>query len=146
MQFAPTLSAIFLLTMLAASGDALAQGTTTTPAQPFEPTVIMEADPPPPFTYWAPENATIRNHPRLTGVWIAETADGPRVYYFGDRCRASEFQGYIGKPLDALPEKPAGATWRMACSTCAVTSDLGRERMNVFYEDDSRRITSISCG
>ena len=35
------------------------------------PNVVMEADPLPPFTYWAPESATIRNHPRMDGVWIA---------------------------------------------------------------------------
>lgn len=145
LQFAAALLAIFFITMLAAPGVALSQETTTTPAQLSEPKVIMEADPLPPFT-WAPENSTIRNHPRISGVWIAETADGLRIYYFGDRCRASEFQGFIGKQLDAFPERPADATWRMACSICAVTSDLGRERMNVFYDDDSRKITSISCG
>lgn len=145
LQFVAALSAIFFMTMVAASGVALSQGTTTTPAQQSEPKVIMEADPLPPFTYWAPENSTIRNHPRLPGVWITETADGPRIYYFGDRCRASEFQGFIGKQLDALPERPADATWRMTCSICAVTSNLGRERMNVFYDDDSREIISISC-
>ncbi|CAM5561905.1 hypothetical protein ATER59S_03574 [Aquamicrobium terrae] len=146
LQFVAALFTIFFMTMLAASGVALSQGTTTTPAQLSEPKVIMEADPLPPFTYWVPENSTIRNHPRLSSVWIAETADGLRVYYFGDRCRASEFQGFIGKRLDAFPERPADATWRMACSICAVTSDLGRERMNVFYDDVSRKITSISCG
>ena len=110
------------------------------------PNVIMEADPPPPFTYWAPENSKIRNHPRVDGVWIADTEGHPTRYYYGDQCRASEFQRFVGQPLDALPEKTADATWRMACSTCAVTSDLGRARMNVVYDDSSRMITSIWCG
>lgn len=74
------------------------------------PNVVMEADPLPPFTYWAPESATIRNHPRMDGVWIAESADGSRRYYFGDQCRASEFQRFVGRPLDTLPEEPVGAT------------------------------------
>lgn len=88
MQFVAALYAISFMTMLASSGVALSQGTTKTPAQLSEPKVIMGADPLPPFTYWAPENSKIRNHPRLPGVWIAETADGPRIYYFGDGCRA----------------------------------------------------------
>jgi hypothetical protein len=49
-----------------------------------KPNVIMAADPPPPFTYWAPENSTIRNHTRQPGIWIAESEDGSRKYYFGD--------------------------------------------------------------
>ncbi|TWG95877.1 hypothetical protein L598_002900000150 [Mesorhizobium sp. J18] len=111
-----------------------------------EPNVVMEADPPPPFTYWAPENSTIRNHPRMEGVWTAEIEGQPARYYYGDQCRASEFQGFVGQPLDALPEKPENAVWRIACSSCAMTSDLGRARMNVFYEDSSQTITKISCG
>lgn len=111
-----------------------------------EPDVIIDADPEPPFIYWAPEGSTIRNHPHDPMIWIAESADGSRKYYFGDQCRASQFQGFVGEPLDSLPKKPADVTWRMACSTCAVTSDLGRERMNVFFDENSRIISSISCG
>lgn len=110
------------------------------------PNVIMAADPRPPFKYWAPENSTIRNHPRQPGIWIAESPDGARKYYYGDQCRASEFQRFVGQSVDALPEKPANATWRLACSTCAVTSDLGWTRMNVSYDQQTRTINHISCG
>jgi hypothetical protein len=110
------------------------------------PKVIMAADPQPPFAYWAPENSTIRNHPRQPGIWIAESPDGSRKFYFGDQCRASDFQRFVGKPLDALPAKPADATWRLACSTCASTSDLGWTRMNVSYDQKTRTIDDISCG
>ncbi|WP_146119514.1 hypothetical protein [Phyllobacterium phragmitis] len=144
MQFLPAVPALVVVTVLAASGCAVVLDAEPTPLA--EPKVVMEADPPPPFTYWAPENSTIRNHPRDPLTWIAETEGGSRLYYFGDQCRASQFQHFVGQPVDALPDKPAGATWRMACSTCAVTSDLGRERMNVSYDEDSRAITSISCG
>ncbi|WEX08496.1 hypothetical protein [Chelativorans sp. AA-79] len=144
MQFLPAIPVVVVITVLAASGCAVAQD--AEPVLLVEPKVVMEADPPPPFTYWAPEGSTIRNHPLDPMTWIAESADRSRKYYFGDQCRASQFQRLVGQPLDALPDKPAGATWRLACSTCAVISDLGRERMNVFYDKDFRAITSISCG
>ena len=110
------------------------------------PNVVMAADPRPPFTYWAPENSTIRNHPREPGIWIAESTDGSRKYYYGDQCRASEFQRFVGQSVDALPEKPADATWRLTCSTCMVTSDLGWKRMNVSFDQQTKVISDISCG
>ncbi|QND70030.1 hypothetical protein [Tardiphaga robiniae] len=110
------------------------------------PKVVMAADPQPPFTYWAPEYSTIRNHPRQRGIWIAEAADGSRKYYFGDQCRASEFQSFVGQSVDALPERPANATWRLACSTCAGLSDMDWMRMNVTYDQKNRTINDISCG
>lgn len=111
-----------------------------------EPDVVMEADPPPPFTYWAPEGSTIRNHPRIDGVWIAAKQGEHDRYYFGDQCSASRYQRFVGHPMDVLPEKPEGAVWRQACTTCAMTSDLGRERMNIVFDDDTRVIERISCG
>ncbi|MGK6313627.1 hypothetical protein [Neorhizobium sp. DT-125] len=110
------------------------------------PDVVMAADPRPPFTYWAPRNSTIRNHPRQPGIWIAESPDGSRKYYYGDQCRASKFQRFVGQSVDALPEKPADATWRLTCSTCMATSDLGWKRMNVSYDQQTRMINDISCG
>ncbi|MDI6025951.1 hypothetical protein QBK99_07095 [Corticibacterium sp. UT-5YL-CI-8] len=139
------LSACIAVT-LALIGCTSAQDVSMAAPELAEPKVVMEADPAPPYTYWAPEGSTIRNHPRDPMTWIAESADGSRKFYFGDQCQASQFQRFVGQPLDALPEKSTGAIWRMACSTCAVTSDLGRDRMNVFYDDNSRTITSISCG
>jgi hypothetical protein len=120
-----------------------------TPAATSElarPNVVMAADPQPPFAYWAPENSTIRNHPRQPGIWIAESPNGSRKFYFGDQCRASEFQRFVGQSVDALPEKPASATWRLACSTCASTSDLGWTRMNVSFDQETKTISEISCG
>lgn len=111
-----------------------------------QPDVVMDADPQPPFTYWVPEGSIIRNHPRIAGVWVAETGGGPDKYYFGDQCRASEFQRYVGHDLETLPEKSGDAVWRLACSTCAVTSDLGWARMNIVYDEETRIIETISCG
>lgn len=136
-----------ILSMAPIAGLASAQDAPATPKALAEPNVVMEADPPPPFTYWAPENSTIRNHPRVEGVWTAEIEGQPTRNYYGDQCRASEFQHFVDQPLEGLPEQASGASWRMVCTeTCAMTSDLRRERMNVLYDEETRRITSISCG
>lgn len=111
-----------------------------------EPEVVMAAVPPPPFTYWASEGSTIRNHPRVDGVWIAGKEGERDRYYFGDECSASRYQRFVGHPLEVLPEKPDSVEWRHACTTCAVTSDLGRARMNIAYDEDTRVIEQISCG
>lgn len=110
------------------------------------PAVTMAADPPPPFIYWAPEGATIRNHPRDAATWIAETADGSRKFYFGDQCRASERQGWIGQTVDVLPKASGEQVWRIGCTTCAQTSDLTRERLNISYDEATRLVVEVSCG
>jgi hypothetical protein len=115
-------------------------------APPFDlprPNVLVEADPPPPFTYWAPEGSTIRNHGN-PGLWVAHL-DGRQVIYFGDACRASEWQHYVGQPLTALLPAPAGMTIRTYCTTCAKTDDLRQDRINVVFEEDTQRITEIAC-
>jgi hypothetical protein len=106
--------------------------------------VTIEADPPPPFTYWAPDGAVIRNHGN-PGVWVAYLDGRSVATYFGDECGASEFQRYIGEPLSTVPTPPEGVMMRAACSTCAVTDDLRRDRLNVVFEEDTQRVASIAC-
>lgn len=103
----------------------------------------MAADPPPPFTYWAPEGAVIRNG--APGVWYAELNGEMKVTYLGDACRASDYQRYVGGPLSGLPEKPEGVAWRVGCATCPRTADLRLDRMNVSF-DETNRIIEIKCG
>lgn len=136
-------AAAFLPGLISCTRAEMASNATSELARPK---VVMAADPQPPFTYWAPENSTIRNHPRQPGIWIAESENGARKYYFGDRCHASEFQSYVGRRLDSLPSKPAEALWRLTCSTCATLSDLGWARMNVSYDQSTKTIEEISCG
>jgi len=126
---------------------------TTTPAPPpaaehapFEllrPNVTLEADPPPPFTYWAPEGSTIRNHGN-PGLWVAYL-NGRQIIYFGDACRASEWQRYVGEPLSSLPPAPEGMILRTYCTTCAKTDDLRQDRINVVFEQSTQVITEIAC-
>ncbi len=110
------------------------------------PAVKMEANPPPPFTYWAPEGSTIRNHPREPGIWIAEVADGSKTYYFGDQCRASERQDWVGQRVETLPKPAVDAIWRIGTTTSAQTSDLRRDRLNISFDEATRRIASVACG
>lgn len=108
------------------------------------PNVVVEADPPPPFTYWAPEGAVIRNHGN-PGVWVAYVEGRNVAYYFGDQCRASEWQRFVGQPLSVIPEPPEGVSIRTSCSTCAVTDDLRRDRINVVFEEATQRVVGIAC-
>jgi hypothetical protein len=96
-----------VLVMAVAFMPGLTEGTTAENAPAAKsahatPNIVMTADPQPPFTYWAPAHSTVRNHPRQPGIWVAESKDGSRNYYFGDHCRASEFQSLVGKSVDAL--------------------------------------------
>lgn len=141
--------AIFLAAIAMASctsGPSIADGISRPADNLPQPKVVIEAVSAPPFTYWAPAGSTIRNHPRQSGVWIAEVDGQAQRYYFGDQCHTSRYQNFIGQPVEALPAPPSGAVWRVTCSTCAVTSDLGWARMNIAYDEDTRRILEIGCG
>lgn len=63
-----------------------------------------------------------------------------------DQCGASEHQAWLGRPVESLPSPPSDATWRVVCDTCSRTEDHRPDRMNIEFDDASRRITSISCG
>ncbi len=146
LKIATSMIAVALVAAACTSSEDRQAGIVPAAADLPQPNVVMEADPPPPFTYWAPDGSTIRNHPRIEDVWIAEVADGQDRYYFGDQCHASRYQQFVGRPLADMPPAPEGSVWRIYCSTCAATSDLGFERLNVNYEEQTRKIVSISCG
>lgn len=108
-----------------------------------QPNVTIAADPAPPFTYWAPEGSTIRNHVN-PGIWNA-FVDGRNVAtYFGDACGASGYQAYVGQPLKSLPPPPNGVDMRLSCETCAVNDDLRPNRMNVIH-NSAETIVKIAC-
>jgi hypothetical protein len=137
---------ILFIAIAFAPGLSSAEGALNNKSARVRPNVVMAADPEPPFTYWVPRYSTVRNHPRQPGIWIADFKDGSRKYYFGDQCRASEYQHFIGRRIDVLPEKPANAIWRLACSTCPRISDVDWTRMNVSYDQETKKINDISCG
>jgi hypothetical protein len=132
--------------LIALPGVAVAQDTVGEAGALPEPLVVMEADPPPPFTYWAPEASTIINHPNGEGIWIAEQYGKRAPYYFGDQCKASEYQQFVEQPLDSFPKPRKDQVWRFACTECAVQQDLAFHRMNISFDDDTKIIESVSCG
>jgi len=67
-------------------------------------------------------------------------ADGP------SECKADAYRSYIGRNRSELPTKPAGETWRVTCTTCAVTMDFNPNRLNVVYDEASGIIREVKCG
>ena len=62
-----------------------------------------------------------------------------------NQCRAQDWQSYVGKPRQSLPEAPQGMRFRVLCSTCAATMDYISSRVTFTY-DDNGIITRASCG
>ncbi|MFN5618247.1 MAG: I78 family peptidase inhibitor [Brevundimonas sp.] len=41
---------------------------------------------------------------------------------------------------------PAGATWRVTCTTCPVTMDYNPGRLNILYDRDTGVVREVKCG
>lgn len=63
-----------------------------------------------------------------------------------DQCRALERQSWVGQSVDTLPAPPTGEAWRVVCTSCARTDDFRADRLNIEYDDATRRIVKVSCG
>lgn len=138
---------LWALALAACSPPAAPAGSAAPSAAAFvlpQPNVTIAADPPPPFTYWAPEGATIRNHPHVSGIWQAFVGGKNVATYFGDSCGAASMQAHIGKSASSFPAPAPGIEVRTACETCAVHDDLRPNRINVIH-DDAGTITRIAC-
>lgn len=61
-------------------------------------------------------------------------------------CRASDYQHLIGRHRSEIPATPAGATWRVTCTTCPVTMDHRPDRLNIFYDEQSGVVREVKCG
>ena len=60
--------------------------------------------------------------------------------------KAEQYQRFVGRHRSELPARPAGETWRVTCTTCAVTMDYNPGRLNVFYEESSGIVREVKCG
>lgn len=76
----------------------------------------------------------------------AEMPPPPGLAETGDECGAAQYQSLIGKKKADIPAKPAGANWRVACSTCPVTMDYNASRLNIFYNEKTEIIETVKCG
>ena len=63
-----------------------------------------------------------------------------------DQCKAAKYQSLVGKKKSDIPAKPAGANWRVACSSCPVTMDYSPMRLNIFYDAKTEILESVRCG
>jgi hypothetical protein len=61
-------------------------------------------------------------------------------------CRAENYQRFIGRHRSTLPQTPADESWRLACSTCAVTMDFRADRLTIVYDVRTELIQSARCG
>ena len=105
----------------------------------------IEADPAPPYAYWAPAGSVIRNHPTSPGIWFAEIDGEPGPFYFGDDCGASRLQGLVGDDRSLDPLIFPGGLRDYAVMT-PVTADLRPERLNVVRETPGGVILQVKCG
>jgi heat shock protein HslJ len=64
----------------------------------------------------------------------------------GDLCNAIRYRYLVGQHRSAIPHPPAGATWRVTCSSCAVTMDFSERRLNIVYDEKTGIVKSVSCG
>lgn len=63
-----------------------------------------------------------------------------------DECGAREYQYLVGKPRSRVPAQPAGANWRVTCTSCPVTMDYSPARLNILYDEESEIVEKVSCG
>ncbi len=61
-------------------------------------------------------------------------------------CHADRYQYLVGRNRSEIPQTPAGASWRVACTTCPVTMDYRGDRMNIFYNERTGIIEQVRCG
>ncbi len=64
----------------------------------------------------------------------------------GDLCNASKYRYLVGQHRSIIPQPPAGATWRVTCSSCPVTADFSEHRLNIVYDDKTGTVKSVDCG
>ncbi|MCE0488989.1 hypothetical protein LU196_02810 [Pantoea sp. Mb-10] len=62
-----------------------------------------------------------------------------------DQCRASAYQGYIGKPLTSLENQRFDGAVRAIPWNGAATMDFNLHRLN-FMGDKDGKITQVYCG
>ena len=62
-----------------------------------------------------------------------------------DYCRARDYQHLIGANVAAV-SFPAGANVRVVCTTCPMTRDYRRDRLNVLFDEPTGIIREVRCG
>lgn len=63
-----------------------------------------------------------------------------------DPCPAEDWQHLVGQPVELVPRSLNGPNLRVACQTCPITTDARPKRMNVWFDEETRRIQAVDCG
>ena len=63
-----------------------------------------------------------------------------------DTCGAASQASLLGQDHRQLPPAPAGKVVRVLCTTCPMTMDFNAQRLNVFYDQGTGKVTRLSCG
>ena len=63
-----------------------------------------------------------------------------------DTCGANQHQHLVGRPRTEIPVPLNPERQRVACDSCPITQDYNPERLNFFFDAESGRITTVSCG
>ena len=62
-----------------------------------------------------------------------------------DQCGAKTIANLVGRPVTEAPKSAAGHT-RVVAEGDAVTMDYSPQRLNIYYDRSTGRITRIECG
>ncbi len=68
------------------------------------------------------------------------------AYANGGQCQAARHASLVGRPRAEIPPTPAGATWRITCTTCPVTMDYNPGRLNILYDRETGVVREVKCG
>ena len=80
--------------------------------------------------------------PPITKSEVAEASRPPPQ----NECQAASYQYLLGKKKSDIPQQPAGAIWRIACTACPVTMDYSPVRLNIFFDQRTEEIKEVRCG
>lgn len=63
-----------------------------------------------------------------------------------DTCGATPMAGLVGQSRSTIPIPVDPSRRRVVCTTCPRTMDYRPDRLTVFYDQQSGRVTTLQCG
>lgn len=64
----------------------------------------------------------------------------------GDLCHARAAKPLIGRAISDVPKPRHGYSHRFVCTTCQVTTDYNPRRLNLIFNEKTRKVTALQCG